>query len=89
MTDHLAEALRELVRAEVRAELAALRGAPVAPRLLSVPDSCAALGGISRAELYKQFARGLRVVHVGRRVFVPEAELRRFIEQQAPPGGPR
>lgn len=83
MTDALGAALRELVRAEVRAELAAQRAAPTAPRLLDVPAACAALGGISRAELYKQIGAGLRVCHIGRRVFVPEAEVLRFIEARA------
>ena len=50
MTDILADALDARVRQIVRAELAAQRAAPVAPRLLSVAEACVALGGISRAE---------------------------------------
>jgi hypothetical protein len=85
MSDALSDVLRAMVRAEVRAELAAQRSAPVAPRLLSVPEACAALGGLSRAELYKQMGAGLRAVRVGRRVFIAEAELRRFIESHGAP----
>jgi excisionase family DNA binding protein len=82
MTARLDAAVAELVAA-LRAE--ALTGLGTAtPRLLTVPEACAQLGGLSRAMFYKQLREGLRVVHVGRRVLVPEAELHRFIERRLP-----
>jgi hypothetical protein len=86
MSDGLSGLLRAMVRAEVRAELAAQRAAPAPPRLLTVPEVCAALGGLSRGQLYKEMGNGLRTVHIGKRVFVAEAELRSYIESrgQAP-----
>jgi excisionase family DNA binding protein len=81
MTD-LGDALREVIRAEVRAELAAARPAP--PRLLSVSDAAAALS-LSRASLYKELTAGrLRTVHVGRRRLVPESALAAYIADRQP-----
>ena len=78
MTD-LGDALRELVRAEVRAELAAQRATATPPRLLSVSDAAAALG-LSRASLYKELSAGrLRSVHVNRRRLVPASALAEYI----------
>ena len=57
MTDRLGDALRELVRAEVHAELAAQRARPMPPRLLSITDAAAALS-LSRASIYKELAAG-------------------------------
>lgn len=82
MSDPLADAIREMVRAEVRAEMAAQRDRPTPPRLLSVPDACAALGGMSRARFYQLIARGeVRTVSIGRRRLVPEGALAELIAQ--------
>lgn len=82
MSDRLTLALAELVEAlreAVRMEAATSPRAP--DRLLTIGDACAALGGISRSALYEgPIARGdLRVIHVGRRVFVPAAAIAEFI----------
>ena len=84
MTDYLAEVLHGLVGSEVRGTSCA-ETASATPQLLSIPQACAALGGLSRAMFYRQVVAGLRVVHVGRRVFVADAGLRRFCEQQQAP----
>ena len=82
-------AIRTAVDALVAVILAAVtEAAPVggAPdRLLSVPEACAALGGISRSALYEgPIARGeLRVIHVGRRVFVPGASIATYIAERS------
>lgn len=86
MTPRIVAAVAEL--AEALAEAARLEAAalPAAPdRLLSLPEACAALGGISRSALYEgPLARGeLRVIHVGRRVFVPSGAIAEYIAAQA------
>lgn len=80
----LEAAVAELVEA-LRAELAAEATPPAPDRLYTIPETCAALGGISRSALYGgPIARGeLRVVHVGRRVFVPSSAIGEYIEERA------
>lgn len=52
-------------------------------RLHDLATACALLGGISRASLYRRIEAGdLRVVHVGRRVMVPQSEIDRLIDGQ-------
>jgi hypothetical protein len=82
MSDRLATALSELVEAlreELQAEAEASSRAP--DRLYSIPEVCEALGGISRSALYEgPIASGaLRVVHVGRRVFISADAVREFV----------
>lgn len=80
MSDTLAEAVRELVRAEVRAELARQREAP--PRLLSVAEAARA-AGLSRAMFYRAVLTpgAVRVHRVGRRVLISERELAAWMAQ--------
>jgi excisionase family DNA binding protein len=74
----LVEALRELVRAIVREELARHEE----PRALSVAEAARRLG-ISRSAAYEAVARGdLVAVRVGRRRVVPEAEVRRLLAEE-------
>lgn len=48
-------------------------------RLVSLPDACAVLGGLSRATLYREMARGrLMSVKVGSRSFITNDELGRY-----------
>lgn len=86
MTDRLTAALAELaeaLREELRTEAASDPRAP--DRLCTIPETCAALGGISRSALYGgPIARGeLRVIHVGRRVFVPSSAITEYVAAQA------
>ena len=54
----------------------------VEPLLLTIRDAAYALG-IGRSSFYELVARGeIRVVHLGRSVRVPPAELRAFVERQ-------
>lgn len=87
MTPTHEAAIRAAVDALVSAILAAVTDASPADkapdRLLTIPQACTALGGLSRSALYQgPIARGeLRVIHVGRRVFVPSAALTEYIER--------
>lgn len=86
MTDRLTAALAELVEAlreDLRTEAASGPRAP--DRLYTIPETCAAIGGISRSALYEgPIARGeLRVLRVGRRVFVSSSALAEFIRERA------
>ena len=77
-TDALTSAIRDLVRAEVEAELDK-QPDPSVPRLLSVEDAAEALG-LSRATVYKELAAGrLRSVRISRRRLVSTAALADYI----------
>lgn len=68
------EALAEAIKAEV-AEAAAV-SQPAPDPLLTIPQACRAMGGISRSTLYGLIRAGhVRTLHVGRRVFVPASAL--------------
>jgi excisionase family DNA binding protein len=48
----------------------------------SVPQSRERLGGLSRSSLYELIARGeLELVKIGRRSFITEDSLQRFVSQ--------
>lgn len=52
------------------------------PVLLTVPEACARLGGISRWKLYQEMNRlKLSFVHIGRRRFIPHDDLLVYVEQ--------
>lgn len=52
------------------------------PRLYSVPDACAALGGMGRSWLYEQIKAGrIRAVKLGARTLVPAGEIDRLIAE--------
>jgi excisionase family DNA binding protein len=58
---------------------------PIEPLLLTIRDAAIALG-IGRSLLYELVSREeIRVVHLGRAVRVPSAELRAFVERQLEP----
>lgn len=83
MSEPLADALRELVRAVVRDELAALARPEPPVRLLSVDEAAHALG-IGRSALYDELrARRLRSCKVGRRRLVPSDAVAEFAAQAA------
>lgn len=62
--------------------------AAAAPLLHSLPDAAARLGGIGRSTLYELIAAGaIRTVKIGRRAFVSERELARYVaalEEETP-----
>lgn len=62
------------------------------PALISIPDACRYLGGVSRAKLYADLLPQLETVHIGKRHFVLVASLDRLIAQlngaSAPSGAP-
>jgi hypothetical protein len=84
MSDRLAAALAELVAA-LRDEARGAAPETNAPdRLLSIPDACAALGGIGRTALYGELAAGrLGSLTVGRRRFVPAAAIADYIASRS------
>lgn len=52
--------------------------------LYTVPESMAALGGMSRSKFYALISEGhIRVVKIGRRSYVTEPELRRYVDSLA------
>jgi len=52
------------------------------PKLDSIPDAQAYLGGISRTTLYELAKRrDLKVVRIGRRAFVTRASLDEYVER--------
>lgn len=52
------------------------------PKLDSIPDAQAYLGGISRTTLYELAKRGdLAVVNIGRRAFVTRASLDHYVDR--------
>ncbi len=52
------------------------------PLLLGIPETCARLG-ISRSSVYVLIGQGrLRVLKIGRRTLVPDAECRAFVDRQ-------
>jgi excisionase family DNA binding protein len=66
-----------LLANEYPAERAALP-----PKARLVPDACAALGGISRATLYKLATQGkIRFIKIGGRTLVPESEIDRLARE--------
>ena len=79
MTDRLEAAIRELAAA-LREELVAeAPAADAPPRLLSIEQACAALGGIARSTLYQLLDRGeLRSVTVGRRRLIPASAIAEY-----------
>ena len=80
MTDALIDSLRELVRAEVAAELSK-RPDPAIPRLLSVEDAVEALG-LSRATVYKEIRSArLRSVKASGRRLVPASAIADYIKE--------
>lgn len=85
MTDRLSLALSELVEAlreAARAEAAAIPRAP--DRLLSINETCEALGGIGRSLVYDLITRGeLRTIKVGKRRLCPAAAIADYIERAA------
>jgi excisionase family DNA binding protein len=65
-----------LVANELPAE--SRRSERAAPKARLVPDACTALGGISRATIYKLNAQGkIRFIKIGGRTLVPESEIDR------------
>ena len=49
-------------------------------RLNSIPETCVLLGGIAKVTLYQWLHRGrIAYVRIGRRVFVPDSEIRRLV----------
>ena len=80
MTDRLALALAEFIEAlreELRAETAAVPGAP--DRLLSI-DEAATVLGVGRSSLYQEIGAGrLRSLKVGRRRLVASGTLADYI----------
>lgn len=84
MTDALADALRPIVAALVAQELARQAPGGTRPGLLTIPEACAALGGISRPSIYSLLNAGtLRSVHVGRRRLIPAAAIADYIAGQS------
>jgi excisionase family DNA binding protein len=84
MTDALADALRAVVRAVVREELAGLARSEPAVRLLSVEDA-ARCAGVGRSMMYELLARGrVRSVKLGRRRLVPSDALDELAERGEP-----
>lgn len=81
MTDRLAEAIAQLVEAlreELRTEAEA--GPRPPDRLLSIPETCEALGGLGRSKVYDLIGRGeLRSIVIGRRRMVPVEAVVEFI----------
>lgn len=60
--------------------------APIQPQqaLLTIPQACEYLGGISRCTLYRRAKEGhIRFVHIGRRSFISTNELDTYIESLA------
>ncbi len=85
MSDRLDSAIREMAAA-LRAEIAADVRPTIAPRLLSIADTRAALGNLSRASVYALIARQeLRTIHSGRRVFCTAQSVFDYIERQSNP----
>jgi excisionase family DNA binding protein len=77
-----AEQLGMALLAAVRAEVAPTPDAP--DRLLSISDTCAALGGVSRTTVYALFSSGaLRSCRVGRRRLVPAGAITRYLRETA------
>jgi excisionase family DNA binding protein len=53
----------------------------IAPLLRSIDEAQAVLGGIGRTTLYELIGSGdLKVIKLGRRTFIAQAELERFVE---------
>lgn len=53
-----------------------------AQQLLSVRDTSEALGGLSKAALYRLIAAGeLKVVKIGRRTFLRAGDVEEFVER--------
>ena len=52
----------------------------VSPRLYSITDACAALGGMGRTWLYSQIKDGrIRTVKLGTRTLIPASEIERIV----------
>lgn len=50
--------------------------------LLTVPDACCALGGISRAQLYRLIQAGdIETAHIGRLMRIPSQSLDAYIDR--------
>lgn len=80
MTDALADALRPIVAELVREELSR-RTADAGPRLLTIPEAQAALGGVSRPTVYALLNGGrLRTIKVQGRRMVPASAIDEFIQ---------
>jgi hypothetical protein len=59
------------------------------PLLHSVKAGCKLLGGISTPTLYREAAAGrIKLVHVGCRTFLPDAEVRRLADEGTSPFEP-
>jgi excisionase family DNA binding protein len=57
---------------------------PIESRVLTKADTCAALGGISLNTLNRRIDEGtIRALKLGRRVFVPKAEIDRLLSGAA------
>ena len=54
------------------------------PMLLTVPEACRVLGGLSRAQLYRYLVAGeLQCVHFGRLIKIKTSSIEAFIERQS------
>jgi predicted DNA-binding transcriptional regulator AlpA len=86
MTDRLAVALAELVDALREEARSAAPDTNAPDRLLSIPEACAALGGIGRSSLYAELGSGrVRSIKLGRRRLVPSGAIAAYINERAAP----